>query len=57
MDNTSGTKRRRQERIQRAVRELTQAIEHGDGVDLALDHLVEATGDGSHRSPRPTAAA
>ena len=57
MEPNSGTKRRRQERIERAVRELTQAIEHGEGVDLALDHLVEATGDGTHRAPRPTAAA
>ena len=42
MDRTSELGRRRHERIERAVRELSQAIARGEGVDVALDHLSEA---------------
>ena len=42
MDRSSELGRRRQDRIERAVRELTQAIARGEGVDLALDHLHAA---------------
>jgi hypothetical protein len=56
MERTSETKRRR-ERIERAVRELSQAIEHGEGVDVALDHLCEAKDDGTHPHGSRTTAA
>jgi hypothetical protein len=54
MERSSETRRRRQERIERAVRELTQAIEHGEGVDVALDHLSEAKAPPA--GPRTSAA-
>ena len=56
MERSSQSKRR-QERIERAVRELTQAIQDGEGVDVALDHLSQAKTPAPGRTRTRTTAA